>query len=462
MNIDQDPARMIDSTEDRTRIDRKRALAVVALAAIVGIGCGKHRDYDTPDAGGDESAEAGSGAPKTSASRTTAANGGGRAPATGAAGRQSTGAAGRTGNSTGSQRGAAGGGGAGHAASGSSKSGAGDDTGGPSQSAGGASAPAADGGSGGMSSTSGDSGAGASAGAGGAADGGNTSSGAAGVSGSGDVSAAGAGAGATGEVGGAGSGGSEIVGGAGAGAGGAGAGGVGGVDNVAGAGTGGAGAGGMSGGGSGGTPAAGGGGSNATCHHDRDCSDGVICNANTSTCQHCDSDDDCQHHSGYGPYSSCAPDTRLCSGLCASCGGCDEVQTPNPDTHHTDDPVDYPDPPPTSGPHNPCWAIWGVHDMPVPDYRWVHNLEHGGIVYLYNCPDGCADDVATLSQLVMSHPRTVLTSYSKLPTRFASVAWGHRLLTSCVDVTAFTTFYNQNFDKGPESEDAQPSSSCPP
>ncbi len=188
---------------------------------------------------------------------------------------------------------------------------------------------------------------------------------------------------------------------------------------------------------------------------------GLICDSDQATCQHCSSDDDCQNHRRYGAGSVCTQD-KLCSGLCASCGGCEEIQVPSTDNHHTDELIDYPDPPPTSGPHNECWATWGVHDMPVPDERWVHNLEHGGVVFLYNCPDGCAADVATLSQLVMTHPRTVLTSYSLLSNRFAVVAWGHRLITSCVDATAFATFYAENFDQAPESEDAQPDSSCPP
>jgi hypothetical protein len=427
---------MIDRTWDRTRVDRKRALAVFALAAMFSVSCGKHRGYDAPDGGDDESADSGA---KTSESRTSAANGGRRAP-TGAAGRQSSGAAGRTG----SQRGAAGR---------PAKSGdGGDDKSREPQNAAGmmasgddgsgdANGPAAEGGSGGQDAMAGESAAGTGAGA--AAVGGEMSGASAGAAASGGMTTEAAGADA---IGGAGAGGStEAVGGAG-----------GDIEPV-----GGAGAGGMSGGDTGGMPAAGGGG--AACQRDRDCGEGLLCDTdNSSTCQRCRYDEDCQTSRRYGDGYVCAPDTRLCSSLCASCGGCEEVQTPSTDNHHTDDPIDYPDPPPTSGPHNPCWATWGVHDMPVLDERWVHNLEHGGIVFLYNCPDGCAADVATLSQLVMSHPRTVLTSYPQLPNRFAAVAWGHRLVTSCADAAAFSRFYDENFDHGPESEDAQPDSSCPP
>ena len=41
--------------------------------------------------------------------------------------------------------------------------------------------------------------------------------------------------------------------------------------------------------------------------------------------------------------------------------------------------------PPTSGPHLPYIAPWGVHTRPVPLELQVHNLEDGGVVVQYNC-----------------------------------------------------------------------------
>jgi hypothetical protein len=51
---------------------------------------------------------------------------------------------------------------------------------------------------------------------------------------------------------------------------------------------------------------------------------------------------------------------------------------------HKNDPVDhvYEANPPSSGPHYPVWASWGVHDDVVERGLWVHSLEHGGIVLL--------------------------------------------------------------------------------
>ncbi len=42
--------------------------------------------------------------------------------------------------------------------------------------------------------------------------------------------------------------------------------------------------------------------------------------------------------------------------------------------------------PPIGGPHYWVWANWGIHAEVVPRGYWVHNLEHGGVVFLYR-PD---------------------------------------------------------------------------
>ena len=116
--------------------------------------------------------------------------------------------------------------------------------------------------------------------------------------------------------------------------------------------------------------------------------------------------------------------------------------------------IDYPDPPPAGGDHNPCWTTWGVHMDVVPVERWVHNLEHGGVVYLYRdaAPDGGDDKTVTeLTALVKELPRTVLTQYADLPKAYGVVVWGHRLVSDCMDEKAARDFYAKHFDQAPES-----------
>ena len=87
-------------------------------------------------------------------------------------------------------------------------------------------------------------------------------------------------------------------------------------------------------------------------------------------------------------------------------------------------------------------------------------LEHGGVVILHNC-GGCSE-VAELEAWVSSQPEgTVLISpYAGLPTDFAAVSWGRRLMTDCGEVETMQAFYDLYVDQAPESVVAPPPSSC--
>lgn len=80
--------------------------------------------------------------------------------------------------------------------------------------------------------------------------------------------------------------------------------------------------------------------------------------------------------------------------------------------------------PPTSGPHLPSLASWGIHAQPIPDELQVHNLEDGGVLVQYNCRD-CHDLIATLEAIVSRYPdRVILAPYPKMDVRIALTAWG--------------------------------------
>ena len=63
------------------------------------------------------------------------------------------------------------------------------------------------------------------------------------------------------------------------------------------------------------------------------------------------------------------------------------------DTPH----VPYNSDPPTSGPHLPYIAPWGIHTRPIERELQVHNLEDGGVVVQYNCE--CPEIVAKLKMI---------------------------------------------------------------
>jgi Protein of unknown function (DUF3105) len=86
--------------------------------------------------------------------------------------------------------------------------------------------------------------------------------------------------------------------------------------------------------------------------------------------------------------------------------------------------VPYNSDPPTSGPHLPYVAPWGVHNVPIVRELQVHNLEDGGVVIQYNCPNGCADLVTQLEAIVKGYDRQVLLApYPGMKTRIALTAW---------------------------------------
>jgi len=86
--------------------------------------------------------------------------------------------------------------------------------------------------------------------------------------------------------------------------------------------------------------------------------------------------------------------------------------------------VPYNSDPPTSGPHLPYIAPWGIHTSPVPKELQVHNLEDGGVVIQYSCPAGCPELVAQLTELVKQYDKQVLLApYPGLRQRIALTAW---------------------------------------
>jgi hypothetical protein len=90
----------------------------------------------------------------------------------------------------------------------------------------------------------------------------------------------------------------------------------------------------------------------------------------------------------------------------------------------TDPHAPYNSDPPTSGPHLPYIAPWGIHTEPIPKELQVHNLEDGGVAVQYNCPTGCADLVDKLKAIVQRYERQVLLApYPGMKTRIALTAW---------------------------------------
>jgi Protein of unknown function (DUF3105) len=84
--------------------------------------------------------------------------------------------------------------------------------------------------------------------------------------------------------------------------------------------------------------------------------------------------------------------------------------------------VAYNSDPPTSGPHLPYIAPWGVHTRPIPLELQVHNLEDGGVVVQYNCT--CPELADKLRGIVGKYDKhVILAPYPGMKSRIALTAW---------------------------------------
>jgi hypothetical protein len=109
--------------------------------------------------------------------------------------------------------------------------------------------------------------------------------------------------------------------------------------------------------------------------------------------------------------------------------------------------------PPTSGPHYPDWARWGVFDQPQPDELLVHNLEHGGIVVHYNCADGCPELAGQLRDLVSTYRSKVILAprpNPDVPCRVTLSAWTWLDCFNDFDAERINAFIRAHKDRGPE------------
>lgn len=131
--------------------------------------------------------------------------------------------------------------------------------------------------------------------------------------------------------------------------------------------------------------------------------------------------------------------------------------------------------PPASGAHynlrGQAPVPWGFYAQPYPPDYWLHNLEHGGVVILYQCPQAdtkrarlintplsCPDSQAPVQTYMSSAPKDALfrelkivaTPYPVPGHRFAIVAWGWRLFMDTWDPGLAEKFYEAHVDNGPE------------
>jgi len=121
--------------------------------------------------------------------------------------------------------------------------------------------------------------------------------------------------------------------------------------------------------------------------------------------------------------------------------------------------------PPASGPHYSAQGIapvtWQTIDT-LQEGQYIHNLEHGGIAILYDCPSGT--DCTTLKNALENYVtnlapieptyhevKVVLTPYSRgMQKKVALVAWDYIEFLDGYDQAEITRFYENHVNQGPE------------
>ncbi len=125
--------------------------------------------------------------------------------------------------------------------------------------------------------------------------------------------------------------------------------------------------------------------------------------------------------------------------------------------------IDYPTNPPSSGAHYPYWAAFTAYDHPVPRPYYVHDLEHGAVVFLYKCDGACPDVVDTLRKAMAAIPddadctgsgvrvRALIVPDPELDVPVAAAAWGWIYRAECADLRTLTDFALNHYAQGPEN-----------
>jgi len=124
--------------------------------------------------------------------------------------------------------------------------------------------------------------------------------------------------------------------------------------------------------------------------------------------------------------------------------------------------------PPTSGSHYPRWAAYKEYDTPVDRRYYVHNLEHGAIVFLYNCDlvgadecasikvglrkarEGMAEDPSCTDKGEGVRVRALITPDPKLDVPVAVAAWGWTYRAECLHIPSVSDFAKEHYSHGDE------------
>lgn len=123
------------------------------------------------------------------------------------------------------------------------------------------------------------------------------------------------------------------------------------------------------------------------------------------------------------------------------------------------DPGEYNSDPPTSGPHYSNEAQAGFYDANSYQYPagyLVHNLEHGYIIYWYNCgllDEAACSDLKSQIKSVMdefNNVKVIAYPWDSLDVPVAMTSWGRLEKMETFNAAQARAFYRSNLNRSPE------------
>jgi hypothetical protein len=126
-------------------------------------------------------------------------------------------------------------------------------------------------------------------------------------------------------------------------------------------------------------------------------------------------------------------------------------------------PGEYNSDPPTSGPHYAVGLPRGFYDIsdlpqlpPYPEGHLVHNLEHGYIIFWYNCDVITEDDCTDLKTQMIdymentSNIKLIAFPWASIDHPLVLTSWGYLLELHSFDEDVVRQFINRNKSLAPE------------
>lgn len=123
------------------------------------------------------------------------------------------------------------------------------------------------------------------------------------------------------------------------------------------------------------------------------------------------------------------------------------------------DPGTYNSDPPTSGPHYPEEAQAGFYDTNIYQYPvgyLVHNLEHGYIIFWYDCglldEAACADLKSQIKSVMdeFNNVKVIAYPWDSIDVPVVMTSWGRLQKMETFNAAQARAFYKSNLNRSPE------------